>query len=119
MKRILVKGLKKEIDGKKEIKVKSKKELKFIELLEKNDKIKLWGYEKIKIKYYNPYTKKFHNYIVDFVVKMKNGEIKLYEIKSKVEKYKNKEIEYRLKNLSKIKILNSLKQGIKIELIEL
>lgn len=119
MKRILIKGLKKEIDGKKEIKVKSKKELKFIQFLEKEDKIKLWGYEKIKIKYYNPLTKKIHNYIVDFIVKMKNGEIKLYEIKSKNERYKNKKIEERLKILNRAKIINCLKKGIIIEIIEL
>lgn len=62
-------------------------ELKFMQFLDVNPNVIVWGSEEFKIPYFNPIKKKVTNYIPDFILKFKNskGEIvtKVIEIKPK------------------------------------
>lgn len=58
-------------------------ELTFINWLEKNPGVEGWGSECIKIPYYNIMTGEHHTYYPDYLVKMKNGEGIVVEIKPK------------------------------------
>jgi hypothetical protein len=64
---------------------KSSWELYFMNFLDQNQNIIEWGYEVLKIPYYNPFKKKFNNYYPDFLIKYfdkdKNINVELIEIK--------------------------------------
>jgi hypothetical protein len=58
-------------------------ELKFIQWLEGNKEVKLWGSECLKIPYFNPKDQKWHSYYPDYFVEMNNGTKIVVEIKPK------------------------------------
>lgn len=60
-------------------------EYKFMVYCDKNDDVIQWGSEPMKIKYYNPLTKKNHNYYPDFYMKVrkKDGTEKKYIVEIK------------------------------------
>jgi len=60
-------------------------EYKFMIYCDKNEDVIQWGSEPIKIRYYNPLTKKYHNYYPDFYMKIKkkDGTEKKYIVEIK------------------------------------
>lgn len=60
-------------------------EYKFMVYCDKNPDVLNWSSEAVKIKYYNPLTKKFHNYYIDFFMKVKlaDGTEKKYLVEIK------------------------------------
>jgi hypothetical protein len=83
----------------------------FMEFCDKNPNIIHWASESIKIRYFNPLTQKYTNYVPDFLIVYKNKDGKtfseLIEIKPKnqmlkefVGKNKYNQMEY-VKNLAK------------------
>lgn len=71
-------------DKNKPIKYRSSYELKFMHQLEANPNVLWWNFENIRIPYIMVglnNVKKRHNYIMDFQVKMKSGELFLCEVK--------------------------------------
>jgi len=68
-------GFYEELNGKyigpKPIIYRSSWEYKFMVYCDKNTDVLSWSSEAVKIKYYNPITKKFHNYYIDFFMKVK------------------------------------------------
>lgn len=83
------KNINKLIPKKYPLKYKSSWELYFMNFLDSNPNIINWGYETIKIPYYNPFKKKTSYYYPDFFVKYmdKNGNLhhELIEIKPSTE----------------------------------
>lgn len=70
-------------DLSKPINYRSSYELKFMHQLEANPNVLWWNFENIKIPYIIRYgaEQKRHNYIMDFQVRMKNGDMFLCEVK--------------------------------------
>lgn len=68
-------GFYEELNGKyvgpKPIIYRSSWEYKFMVYCDKNQDVLSWSSEAVKVKYYNPITKKYHNYYIDFFMKVK------------------------------------------------
>ena len=58
-------------------------ERKFCLYCERTPEIEMWSSESISIKYFNPLDEKYHTYYPDYLVKLKDGQTFLVEVKPK------------------------------------
>jgi hypothetical protein len=58
-------------------------ERKFCLYCERTPEIEMWSSESISIKYFNPLDEKYHTYFPDYLVKLKDGQTFLVEVKPK------------------------------------
>lgn len=58
-------------------------ERKFCLYCERTPEIESWSSESLSIKYFSPLDNKYHNYFPDYIVRLRNGNIFIVEIKPK------------------------------------